>query len=46
MFGASAGSTGSGTPQWFSLQIGLVHLVAIDSMLDFALPTSPVSDHP
>jgi hypothetical protein len=31
---------GSGTPRWFSLQIGLVHLVAIDSMVDWAAPAS------
>eukprot|EP01052_Picozoa_sp_SAG31_P020565 SAG31_NODE_1553_length_7905_cov_3.137330_2_plen_377_part_00 len=31
---------GSGTPRWFSLQIGLVHLVAIDCMVSWAAPGS------
>eukprot|EP01051_Picozoa_sp_SAG22_P003740 SAG22_NODE_186_length_15907_cov_45.496774_7_plen_1025_part_00 len=31
---------GSGTPRWFSLQIGLVHLVAVDCMVNWAPPAS------
>ena len=36
--GKGSAGGGSGTPRWFSLQIGLVHLVAVDSMVNFAAP--------
>jgi hypothetical protein len=41
-FGAGARSQqqGSGTPRWFSLHIGLVHLVAVDCMVNWAPPVS------
>ena len=42
-FGAGAESaprSGSGTPRWFSLQIGIVHLVALDCMVNWAPPSS------
>ena len=32
--------SGSGTPRWFSLQIGLVHLIALDCMVNWAPPAS------
>lgn len=31
---------GSGTPRWFSLQIGMVHLVALDCMVNWAPPSA------
>ena len=42
---SQSGGGGSGTPRWFSLQIGLVHLAAIDCMVGWASPADAANNN-